>query len=188
LGGVVHFPCRGFYQLNAVRLSSGFPLGLVSAQHGLPRPQIALHVLPKPLPVHWPLPWDVTEDPQGELSTRRMGQSFELGMLRPYQQGESVGRVSWRASARVGELVIQHFQQSGSMRLRVLVQAPSAPAWGDADSAGEQAIRLAAGVCVRRLSTTVRSRFCTSIPCPNRCVKDVPFNERWPKPCPQLPA
>jgi len=152
LGGLLHFPCRGVYQLNAVRLSSGFPLGLVSAQHGLPRPQITLHVLPQPQPVHWPLPWDVTEDPQGELSTRRLGQSFELGMLRPYQQGESVGRVSWRASARVGELVIQHFQQSGSIRLRVLVQAPRAPALGDPHSAGEQAIRLAAGVCEAALS------------------------------------
>jgi uncharacterized protein (DUF58 family) len=152
LGGLVRFPCRGLYQLNAVRLSSGFPLGLVRAQHSLQRPQISLHMLPQPQPVHWPLPWDVTEDPQGELSTRRLGQSFELGLLRPYQHGESVGRVSWRASARVGELVIQHFQQSGSIRLRLLVQAPRAPALGDSNSAGEQAIRLAAGVCEAALS------------------------------------
>lgn len=152
LGGLLRFPCRGLYQLNAVRLSSGFPMGLVRAQHSLQRPQITLHVLPQPQPVHWPLPWDVTEDPQGELSTRRLGQSFELGMLRPYQHGESVGRVSWRASARVGELVIQHFQQSGSIRLRLLVQAPRAPALGDSNSAGEQAIRLAAGVCVAALN------------------------------------
>ena len=152
LGGLVRFPCRGFYQLNAVRLSSGFPLGLVRAQHSLQRPQIALHVLPQPQPVHWPLPWEVTEDPQGELSTRRLGQSFELGMLRPYQHGESVGRVSWRASARVGELVIQHFQQSGSIRLRLLVKAPGAPALGDSNSAGEQSIRLAAGVCETALN------------------------------------
>ncbi|WP_180131383.1 DUF58 domain-containing protein [Rhodoferax sp. BLA1] len=146
LGGLLRFPCRGLYQLNAVRLSSGFPLGLVSARHGLQRPEITQYVLPQPQPVHWPLPWDVTDDPQGELSTRRMGQSFELGLLRPYQQGEPVGRVSWRASARVGELVIQHFQQSGSVRLRLLVQAPRAPALGEPDSAGEQSIRLAAGV------------------------------------------
>lgn len=152
LGGLVRFPCRGLYQLNAVRLSSGFPLGLVRAQHSLQRPQITLHVLPQPQSVHWPLPWEVTEDPQGELSTRRMGQSFELGMLRPYQHGESVGRVSWRASARVGELVIQHFQQSGSIRLRLLVQGPHAPALGEPNSAGEQAIRLAAGVCEAALN------------------------------------
>lgn len=147
LGSLVQFPCRGHYELVAVRLSSGFPLGLIRAHHTLSRPQIHLRVLPQPQPVQWPLPWTVCDDPLGELSTRRLGQSFELGMLRTYQHGEAVGRVSWRASARVGELVIQHFQHSGSVRLRVLVRAPHAPALGDPDSSGEQALRLAAGVC-----------------------------------------
>lgn len=148
LGRLVRFPCRGRYQLVAVRLASGFPLGLVQARHSMQqRSDIALHVLPAPQPVHWPLPWSVAPDPVGQLATRQMGQSFELGMLREYQHGESVGRVSWRASARVGELVIQHFQQMGSIRLRVVVHAPALPALGNPASAGEQAIRLAAGVC-----------------------------------------
>jgi len=147
LGRRVRFPCRGRYTLQAVRLSSGFPLGLVRAHHDMARPEIALHVLPQAQPVQWPLPWDVTEDPQGELSTRKIGPSFELGLLRPYQQGQPVGRVNWRASARAGDLVIQHFQHSGAIRLRVVVDLPRAPALGDPDSAAEQAIRLAAGVC-----------------------------------------
>jgi uncharacterized protein (DUF58 family) len=147
LGRLIRFPCRGRYELIAVRLSSGFPLGLVRARHTLSRPQIHMCVLPAAQPVQWPLPWDITEDPQGELTTRRMGQSFELGLLRPYQHGDSVGRVSWRASARVGELVIQHFQQSGSVRLRVAVEVPHGASLGDATGPGEQAIRLAAGVC-----------------------------------------
>lgn len=156
LGRLIQFPCRGRYELIAVRLSSGFPLGLIRARHTLSRPQIHLRVLPAAQPVQWPLPWDITEDPQGELTTRRMGQSFELGMLRPYQHGDSVGRVSWRASARVGELVIQHFQQSGSVRLRVAVEVPRGPSLGDATGAGEQAIRLAAGVCHAALNNSAQ--------------------------------
>lgn len=151
LGRRVQFAVRGRYALVAVRLSSGFPLGLVRAQHSMARPDIHLQVEPRALPVHWPLPWDVTEDPQGERTTRKMGPSFDLGMLRPYQQGEAVGRVSWRASARTGGLVIQHFQHSGSVRLRVAVDLPRAPALGDPGSAGEQAVRLAAGVCAAAL-------------------------------------
>jgi uncharacterized protein (DUF58 family) len=85
-----------------------------------------------------------------------MGQSFELGVLRPYQYGESIGRVSWRASARVGELVIQHFQQSGSVRLRVGVEVPHEPSLGDATGTGEQAIRLAAGVCHAALANSAQ--------------------------------
>lgn len=146
LGQLVRFSCRGHYELVAVRLSSGFPMGMVRAQHAMSRPNIHLRVLPQAQAVQWPLPWDVTNDPLGELTTRRMGQSFELGMLRPYQYGESVGRVSWRASARVGELVIQHFQHSGSIRLRLALDLPREPALGDPDSAGEQAVRLAVGV------------------------------------------
>lgn len=146
LSRLVQFPCRGNYELVAVRLSSGFPLGLMRAQHTLSRPNIHVRVLPQAQTMHWPLPWDVADDPLGELTTRRMGQSYELGILRPYQYGESVGRVSWRASARVGELVIQHFQQSGSIRLRVVLDVPREPALGNPDSAGEQAVRLAAGV------------------------------------------
>lgn len=156
LGRLIRFPCRGSYELIAVRLSSGFPLGLVRARHTLSRPHVHMCVLPVAQPVQWPLPWDITEDPQGELTTRRMGQSFELGMLRPYQFGESVGRVSWRASARVGGLVVQHFQQCGSVRLRVAVEAPRGASLGDAMGAGEQAIRLAAGVCHAALNNSAQ--------------------------------
>jgi hypothetical protein len=120
---------------------------LVRAHHSLLQPQVQVHVLPQTQAMHWPLSWDVTDDPLGELTTRRVGQSFELGMLKPYQQGEAVGRVSWSASARVGALVIQHFQHSGSVRLRVVVDVPVAPDLGNPDSAAEQALRLGVGVC-----------------------------------------
>lgn len=149
LSGRVRFACRGHYQLKAVRLSSGFPLGLVRVSHTLSpaQMQVKLRVLPRPQAVHWPLPWGVTDDALGERTTRRLGQSFELGMLRNYQYGDAVGRVNWRASARAGELVIQHFQHNGTIRLRLVVARPQGAALGDPHSAGEQAIRLAAGVC-----------------------------------------
>lgn len=146
LGRSVRFACRGQYRLVAVRLASGFPLGLVQARHAMQHADLSVHVLPKPQQVHWPLPWSVSPDPSGTLATRHSGPSFELGMLRAYQQGDSVGRVSWRASARAGELVIQHFQQLGAVVLRVAVLTPAAPALGNPASPGEQAIRLAAGV------------------------------------------
>lgn len=146
LGQMVRFPCRGHYELVAVRMSSSFPLGLMRAQHSLSRPGIHVRVLPVAQTVQWPLPWDVADDPLGALTTRRMGPSFELGLLRPYQHGEPVGRVSWRASARAGELVIQHFQQSGTIRLRLVMDLPREPVLGDAESPGENVVRVAIGV------------------------------------------
>lgn len=140
------FPCRGRYELIALRMSTGFPLGLVRAEHAVLRPQLQVRVLPRSHVVHWPLAWDVADDPQGELTTRRVGQSYELGMLRPYQHGHQLGRINWRASARAGELVVQHFQHSGSIRLRMVVDFPREPMLGDAASAGEQVVRMAAGL------------------------------------------
>ncbi len=153
---LARFACRGRYELVALRLSSGFPLGLMRAHHTLARPKLYLDVLPNAQRMRWPLPWQISEDPHGALTTRRMGQSFELGMLRPYQPGEPVGRVSWRASARIGELVIQHFQQSGSISLRVVVERPGVSTLGDGDGADEQAIRLALGVCDAALAHGAR--------------------------------
>jgi uncharacterized protein (DUF58 family) len=156
LGRQVRFPCRGNYQLMAVSLSSGFPLGLIRASHTVVPDDVSLLVLPRAQPVAWPAAWNVSEDPTGELTTRHVGQSFELGALRRYQLGEPMGRVNWRASARAGELVIQHFQQSGSVSLRLVAQIPSAREVGDPGGAAEQVLRMAAGVAQQALAQGVR--------------------------------
>ena len=152
----VRFSCRGCYALVSVRLTSGFPLGLIRVSQTFKRPNIHLRVLPQAQLVHWPLPWNITEDLQGERTTRRLESSFELGTLRPYQYGEFVGRVNWRASARIGELVIQYFQQQGSVRLRVVAEVPRGDSLGQATGSGEQAIRLCAGVCQAALAQSAQ--------------------------------
>lgn len=143
----IRFPCRGHYRLAALRLSSAFPLGLMRAQQTVLHPRAQVRVLPRAQTLQAPLPRSVTEDPLGELSTRKLGASYEPGLLRPYQPGEPVGRVSWRASARAGELIIQHYEHSGALRLRVVSELPDGAATGRADSAAEQAVRLCVGVC-----------------------------------------
>lgn len=158
LGRLVRFPVRGHYRLIEVSLSSGFPLGLIRARHKMAPQNISQLVLPRAQAVHWPQHWQVSDDPLGEQTTRRLGQSFELGMLRKYQMGEFLGRVSWRASARIGELVVQHFQQSGSVLLRLVTEIPAVDQVGDPHSAAERVIRLAAGVSQLALAQGVRLR------------------------------
>ncbi len=158
MGREVRFPCRGDYRLVGVTLASGFPLGLMRASQTMVPDDVRLLVLPQAQAMHQPLDCSVSEDPQGEQTTRRMGQSFELGMLRKYEAGEFLGRVSWRASARIGDLVIQHFQQSASPLLRLVLQIPPASEVGNPLAPSEQAIRLAAGLCERALTDGVRLR------------------------------
>lgn len=158
LGRDVRFPCRGDYRLVGVTLASGFPLGLMRASQTIAANDLRVLVLPQPQAVHRSLDWRVSEDTQGEQTTRRMGQSFELGMLRKHEAGEFLGRVSWRSSARIDDLVIQHFQQSASPLLRLVVQIPPSAEVGQPAAPSEQAIRLAAGLCERALAEGVRLR------------------------------
>lgn len=158
LGRELRFPCRGDYHLVGVTLASGFPLGLMRASLTLTPDDVRLLVLPRAQNLQESLDWSVSEDPQGEQTTRRLGQSSELGMLRKYEAGEFLGRVSWRASARVGELVIQHFQQSASPLLRLVAQIPTGAEAGDPAAPAEQGLRLVAGLCERALAEGVRLR------------------------------
>ncbi len=158
LGRELRFPCRGDYRLVGVRLASGFPLGLMRASLDLAPDDVRLLVLPRAQALQESLDWSVSEDPQGEQTTRRLGQSSELGLLRKYEAGEFLGRVSWRASARIGELVVQHFQQSASPLLRLVLQIPPAAEAGDGTAPSEQGLRLVAGLCERALADGVRLR------------------------------
>lgn len=158
LGRELRFPCRGDYHLVGVTLASGFPLGLMRASLTLTPEDVRLLVLPRAQNLQESLDWSVSEDPQGEQTTRRLGQSSELGMLRKYEAGEFLGRVSWRASARVGELVIQHFQQSASPLLRLVAQIPAGAEAGDPAAPAEQGLRLVAGLCEQALAEGVRLR------------------------------
>lgn len=156
LGPALRFPCRGVYRLVDLRLASGFPLGLVRASHRMTPSDLQVCVLPRPWPLPWPMPWRLTDDPLGDLHTPRRGPSMEFAQLRPYDHGEPLGRVNWRASARAGELVVQQFQHTGSVRLHVVVEVPTGRMLADPEGAGEQAIRLAAGVCELALQQQAR--------------------------------
>lgn len=147
------FPCRGNYRLKTVALTSGFPLGFVHARLELKCPDVQVQVLPEPHPVNWPSPWDISEDPSGELTMPRLGNSLELSLLQPYIPGERVGRINWRATARTGELIIQHFHQTGSIRLHVVMLGSDLPERGNPNSAAEQVIRITAGVCQAALNS-----------------------------------
>jgi uncharacterized protein (DUF58 family) len=156
LGSQIRFPCRGDYRLKEVVLSSGFPLGLLTARRRIAQQGISVRVLPRAQPVSLPPSLGVSSDPLGNLVTRRLGQSFELGALRQHVAGEPIGRVNWRASARSGDLVIQQFQQSGSPLLNLVTDIPAERDLGKPDSPAEQALRIAVGICEAAQAEGVR--------------------------------
>jgi uncharacterized protein (DUF58 family) len=158
LGERMRFACRGHYRLREVRLSCGFPLGLIDASLNVGGVGAAFVVLPKPSECAMPTDLPVAADDRGLQVTRRLGLSQELGSLRDLEPGETVRRIHWRASARAGRLIVQQHLQSGSPLLRVVVKIPNAEEVARADSAGEQAIRATAGLCRSALAEGLRVR------------------------------
>jgi uncharacterized protein (DUF58 family) len=143
----VQFPCRGRYRLRSLRLRSGFPLGLVQAERELPVGLLEVVVHPRPWPVHLPTSWTDADDPLGDSARGERGDSLELSGLRPHETGQSLRHVDWRASARLGELVVRQFRHPASPMVRVTVPAPPPDSFGQPDSPAEQAVRIAAGIC-----------------------------------------
>ena len=101
---------RGKRQLRAVTVRYGSPLGLLDRQERFERPQ-DVDVYPD---VHAARTLEMLRR-QGRQdarmgSLRVRGGDTEFERLRPYQVGDEIRRIDWRASARRDELVVRQFQ------------------------------------------------------------------------------
>ncbi len=92
---------RGRLRLGRLRVFTTFPLGLFQAWSNL-EPGTHCLIYPRPEPGYIPLPPPTAGDSNG-LETGQ-GQDDFAG-LRPYQHGDSLRHVAWKAAAR-GELVM----------------------------------------------------------------------------------
>ncbi|MGA2871160.1 MAG: DUF58 domain-containing protein [Verrucomicrobiota bacterium] len=107
----VTFHQRGYYQLGPLLLETGDVFGLHRRFRIAGEPHFAL-VLPKVLPLQgYNL---ASRRPMGEIRVvhRLFEDPTRLAGVRPYQQGDSLNRIHWRATARTGELHSRIFETS----------------------------------------------------------------------------
>jgi len=107
----VTFLMRGYYQLGPLLLETGDVFGLHRRFRVATEPHFAM-VLPKVLPLRgYNL---ASRRPIGEI--RVMHQLFEdptrLASIRPYQPGDPLNRIHWRATARTGEIHCRVYESS----------------------------------------------------------------------------
>ena len=76
---------------------------------------------------------------EASVAAPRAGAGNELFGIREYRPGDSLRRIHWRSSARVGELVVREFEPPGTPTLTILVD-PKPPTAATAD----QVARIAA--------------------------------------------
>ncbi|MGC9943808.1 MAG: DUF58 domain-containing protein [Verrucomicrobiota bacterium] len=107
----VTFRMRGYYQLGPLLQETGDVFGLHRRFRVTGEPHFAL-VLPKVLPLQgYNL---ASRRPMGEIRVvhRLFEDPTRLAGVRPYQQGDALNRIHWRATARTGELHSRVYETS----------------------------------------------------------------------------
>lgn len=105
------FLMRGYYQLGPLLIETGDVFGLHRRYRIAGEPNFAM-VLPNVVPLRgYNL---ASRRPLGEIrvSHRLFEDPTRLAGVRPYQQGDSLNRIHWRATARTGELHSRVFETS----------------------------------------------------------------------------
>ncbi len=107
----VTFLMRGYYQLGPLQLETGDVFGLHRRFRVATEPYFAL-VLPKVLPLQgYSL---ASRRPVGEIRVvhRLFEDPTRLASIRPYQPGDPLNRIHWRATARTGEIHCRVYENS----------------------------------------------------------------------------
>ena len=107
----VKFLMRGYYQIGPLLVETGDVFGLHRRFRILTEPHFAL-VLPKMLPLEgYNL---ASRRPMGEmrLTHRLFEDPTRMSSIRPYQQGDPLNRIHWRATARAGQLQTRTYESS----------------------------------------------------------------------------
>jgi len=143
----IHCDRRGEHHIGPATLSSGDPIGRRVRSVQLPDEQRLL-VYPKILALHAPglasrllvgdkrAPAEIVADP-----SRTVG-------VRPYQAGDPLRHVDWRASARSTGLLVRHFEPTVNPRIAVFldVRVPQFLSWRPEPDELEFAVAVAASL------------------------------------------
>ncbi|OYW15853.1 MAG: hypothetical protein B7Z55_14710, partial [Planctomycetales bacterium 12-60-4] len=139
--------CRGEYPLVTPRLVTGFPFGLRHASRPMAVQQTIL-VWPRIVDLDTLLDAAESRPSDDTFSEQRVGDSGDMTGTRPFRNGDSLRRVHWAQTARLGRMIVCERQAPAQASVRVVFETdPRMHAGSGRDSTLEWTIRLAASVC-----------------------------------------
>lgn len=143
----LHNVPRGRHRFEPVRLSITDPFGLADARVTLEEGQQALVVYPRLVELER-LFFDGGVGPEhGRRLLLRRPVGFDLHSVRDYQQGESLRRVHWPSTARLGSLMVKELEDSPRDEVAVLLDGDPAGVTGSPpDSSFDVAVRAAGSI------------------------------------------
>ncbi len=142
----ISFPARGVYRQDAFRIVTRFPFGFLQKSH---RVELRTEALVYPSVEPTREFFEILPGLEGAMESLAKGRGQDLYALRDYVPTDSARHVHWKASARLGSLMVREFTREDERRV-LLVLDPHIPTPGEfpqivADRF-ERAVTLCAGV------------------------------------------
>jgi uncharacterized protein (DUF58 family) len=144
----ISFPARGVYRQDAFRIVTRFPFGFLQKSH---RVELRTEALVYPSVEPTREFFEILPGLQGAMESLAKGRGQDLYALRDYVPTDSARHVHWKASARLGSLMVREFTREDDARvLLVLDPHISTPTDGAptqiAADRFERAVTLCAGI------------------------------------------
>ena len=144
----ISFPARGVYRQDAFRIVTRFPFGFLQKAH---RVELRTEAFVYPSVAPTREFFEILPGLEGAMESLAKGRGQDLYALRDYVPTDSARHVHWKASARLGSLMVREFTREDERRvLLVLDPHISAPTPGEIPQIAahrfERAVTLCAGV------------------------------------------
>jgi uncharacterized protein (DUF58 family) len=137
------FPQRGLYRQEAFRIVTRFPFGFLQKARRLDLATEALVYPPVAASSEF---LEVLPGLQGAMESYTKGRGQDLYALRGYLPTDSARHVHWKASARLGELMVREFAREDDCRV-LLVFDPQSPAAKSASGQEKERFERAVTFC-----------------------------------------
>ncbi|RYG74136.1 DUF58 domain-containing protein [bacterium] len=152
----LHSLKRGIYTLHEAKLVGSDVLGLFRIQKRLPlNTNVGLNIIVGPaiLRTDRAAGGSGGAIPASSKRALQSGHGDELRGTRPYSPGDDLRHVHWKSSARIGELVVKEFEQTGRQAALVVWDGAKNTNWGSGDyNSTEWSLILCASLCRSLLS------------------------------------
>ena len=140
----MRFPRRGIYRQEALKIVTRFPFGFLQKARRL---DLKSEAVVYPSVEATPEYLDVLPGIRGAIESLAKGRGQDLYALRGYLPTDSARHVHWKASARLGSLMVREFAREDDCQVLLVLDPYSAAAGGSATEADKQQFELAVSLC-----------------------------------------
>jgi uncharacterized protein (DUF58 family) len=138
------FARRGLYRQEALRIVTRFPFGFLQKARRL---DIASEALVYPSVEATPEFLEILPGIQGAMESLAKGRGHDLYALRDYLPNDSARHVHWKASARLGSLMVREFAREDDTRVLLVLDPHSEAAGPNATEAEKERFERTVDLC-----------------------------------------